>query len=147
MNLTIKGMLLSFALHLHAGSTTACSSASSATTDVGSDGTRSDARPDAAPRKRSDADAADAETDASMDHTGPHTVTLNWHASSTPGVTYTVFRSTTVGTDYESLAAGISALTWTDISVEPGTTYYYVVSDSIGPITSGYSNQAVAIIP
>ena len=76
-----------------------------------------------------------------------HSVTLSWTASPTPGVTYTVLRSTASGSGYSSQTSGLSALTWTDTAVMPGVTYYYVVDDSLGSSTSAYSNQATASIP
>jgi hypothetical protein len=85
--------------------------------------------------------------DAGTDGTTPHSVTLSWAASSTPGVTYSVLRSTTNGSGYVSQISGLSALTWTDTSVKSGSTYYYVVDDSLGSSTSTFSNQATATIP
>jgi hypothetical protein len=90
-----------------------------------------------------DGGALDAETDAAT----AHSVTLRWNASSTPGVTYTVLRSTTNGSGYVNQVSGLSALTWTDTAVQSSATYYYVVNDSLGSATSGDSNQATAIIP
>jgi hypothetical protein len=111
----------------------ACSSASSAPGDAGGDG------PDARV-------VGDAAHDAAKDGAA-HTVTLSWHASPTPGVTYTVLRSTLNGSDYTTQVSGVSGLTWTDTNVVSGTTYYYVVDDSIGSRTSAYSNEATARIP
>jgi hypothetical protein len=77
----------------------------------------------------------------------PHTVTLRWKASSTPGVTYSVLRSPTNGSGYTSQVSGLTALTWTDATVQSGATYYYVVNDSLGSTSSAFSNQATATIP
>jgi hypothetical protein len=85
--------------------------------------------------------------DGSPGSPSAHTVTLSWNASPTPGVTYTVLRSTTAGSGYASQASGLSSLTWTDTAVQSGTTYYYVVDDSLGSATSTFSNQATAAIP
>jgi hypothetical protein len=116
--------------------TAACSSASSEPGDAGRDAMTSDAH-----------GVADAASDATSDGAAAHSVTLTWHASTTPGVTYTVLRSTASGSGYSKQVSGLSALTWTDTSVSSGMTYYYVVDDSLGSATSSYSNQATARIP
>jgi hypothetical protein len=79
--------------------------------------------------------------------TSMHSVTLTWDASSTPSVTYTVLRSTASGSGYLSQVDGLTGLTWTDTAVQSGVTYYYVVDDSLGSLTSAHSNQAMATIP
>jgi hypothetical protein len=96
---------------------------------------------DAAPVGNSGADRAVG------DESPAHSVVLRWTASTTPGVTYTVLRSTTNGSGYVSQVSGIGAVTWTDNTVESGATYYYVVDDSLGSMTSANSNQATAVIP
>jgi fibronectin type 3 domain-containing protein len=81
-----------------------------------------------------------------------HSVTLSWTASTSTGVTgYYVYRGTTSG-QYTKLnpTAPVSGtqLTFTDTSVQSGTTYYYAVTavDSSN-VESSYSNQATASIP
>ena len=79
-----------------------------------------------------------------------YSVALAWDASTSTVVGYYVYRSTTSGTGYAKLNASSSAtgLTYTDTTVQDGTTYYYVTTavDSSGT-ESSYSNQAQAIIP
>lgn len=78
-----------------------------------------------------------------------HSVSLNWNASTSTVSGYNVYRSTTNGSGYvkvnSSLVAGLS---YSDTSVQSGTTYYYVTTaiDSTGT-ESSYSNQVQAVIP
>jgi fibronectin type 3 domain-containing protein len=76
-------------------------------------------------------------------------VTLNWVASTSTVSGYNVYRSTTNGSGYSKLNSSlIPAVTYTDTSVQSGTTYYYVVTavDSSGDESTD-SNQATAVIP
>ncbi len=78
-----------------------------------------------------------------------HTVTLSWTASTSTVSGYNIYRSTTSGSGYTLINSGLVAVqTYTDTSVEIGTTYYYVTTavDSSGN-ESTYSNQATAVIP
>jgi len=62
---------------------------------------------------------------------------------------YYVYRSTTSGSGYAKLnSTPDSATTYTDSTVQSGTTYYYVVTavDSSGD-ESAYSNQSMATVP
>jgi O-glycosyl hydrolase len=70
---------------------------------------------------------------------------LSWTASTTSGVTYDVYRSTTNGFTPSSsslVASGVTTTTYNNTGLATGTTYYYVVEavDSSG--ASGPSNQA-----
>jgi fibronectin type 3 domain-containing protein len=65
---------------------------------------------------------------------------LSWNAS-TGADTYTVKRSTTMGTGHMELQAGIVDLSYTDTTVVNGTTYYYVVTATNTSGTSGNSNE------
>ena len=80
----------------------------------------------------------------------PHSVVLTWTASTSTVTGYYVYRSTTSGTGYAKLNASLAAtgLTYTDTTVQNGTTYYYVTTavDSSGT-ESLYSNEVQAIIP
>jgi len=83
--------------------------------------------------------------------TTPHTVALNWTASTSSGVAgYNVYRSTTSGSGYTKInSALVSGVSYTDSStLASGTTYYYVTTavDSSGN-ESTYSNQTSASIP
>ncbi len=58
-------------------------------------------------------------------------VNLNWTASPTTGVVYTVFRSQEAGfasTAANELASGITGTSFTDTTANPATTYYYAVA-------------------
>ncbi len=79
----------------------------------------------------------------------PHTVTLSWVASTSPNVTYNVYRSSTSGGPYTKLnSSPISGLTYVDSAVVAGQTYYYVARavDS-GATESVNSNQTTAVVP
>jgi fibronectin type 3 domain-containing protein len=76
-------------------------------------------------------------------------VALSWGASKSSVIGYRVYRSESSGGSYNALnGTAITALNYSDDSVSPGTTYYYVVTavDSSGA-ESVYSNQATAVIP
>ncbi len=66
-------------------------------------------------------------------------VALTWNTVS--GATgYNVKRSTSSGGSFTTIASNISANSYIDTTVTPGTTYYYVVS-AITSTESGYSNE------
>jgi hypothetical protein len=76
-------------------------------------------------------------------------VTLSWNASTSPVVGYNVYRSSQGGGPYARISAGMdSATTFTDTTVTPGSTYFYVITavNSHGK-ESKYSNQAQARVP
>jgi len=79
-----------------------------------------------------------------------HSVTLDWAASTTVGVTgYNVYRSTTSGSAFAKVSSTLlTALKYTDAAVVSGRTYYYVVTAVSGTgVESGYSGQVAAAIP
>jgi hypothetical protein len=81
--------------------------------------------------------------------TGFHTVSLNWTASTTSGVTYNVYRATTSGGyNYSApLATGISGTSYTDCSVTLGQAYYYVIESVSGTISSVPSTEVTVTVP
>jgi DNA-binding beta-propeller fold protein YncE/mono/diheme cytochrome c family protein len=70
-------------------------------------------------------------------------VTLNWTASA-GALNYNVSRSLTSGGPYSGIAFNVIATTFTDNTVNNGTTYYYVVTAVNNSGESPYSNQASA---
>lgn len=80
----------------------------------------------------------------------PRSVDLTWVASTSPNVVgYRVYRATVSGGPYTLLSPTlVSGVTYTDTTAQSGQTYYYVATavDSSNN-ASGYSNQAVAVIP
>jgi Malectin domain len=79
-------------------------------------------------------------------------VNLSWTAStsSCSGVTYDVFRSTTSGftpSSSNQIANGLSGTTFSDTTVQPSTTYFYLVEGVDPGGTSPASNQASAVTP
>jgi fibronectin type 3 domain-containing protein len=76
-----------------------------------------------------------------------HSVALAFTASTTPSVSYKIYRSTSSGGPYTNLASGLAAPSFTDAGVQAGTTYYYVATAFNNNGESAYSNQAVAVIP
>jgi glucosylceramidase len=74
-------------------------------------------------------------------------INLSWTASTTSGVTYSVYRATTSGFTPGSgnlVTIGLSGTTYSNTGLTASTTYYYVVEavNSVG--SSGPSNQASA---
>lgn len=79
---------------------------------------------------------------------GSHSVTLNWVASTTPNVTYNVYRSTVSGSGYSQInASPVTTTSFLDANVTNGTTYFYVVRAFDGTTESVNSNQVTAVIP
>jgi fibronectin type 3 domain-containing protein len=78
-----------------------------------------------------------------------HSVSLSWAASTTPSVTYNVYRATTSG-GYSStpIASAVPGTTYTDTTVLAGQTYFYVTKavNSSGTLSTA-SNEAQAIVP
>lgn len=79
----------------------------------------------------------------------PHTVTLNWVASVSAGVTgYNIYRGTSSGGPYTKLnSAIVNSTSYVDTTVQSGTTYYYVATAWDGSNESGFSTQAQAVVP
>jgi Abnormal spindle-like microcephaly-assoc'd, ASPM-SPD-2-Hydin len=81
-----------------------------------------------------------------------HSVALSWAASSSTGITgYYVYRGTTPGQYAKinpSAPVATSQLSYTDGTVQGGTTYYYVVTavDSSN-VESSFSNSVTANVP
>jgi len=79
-----------------------------------------------------------------------HSVALTWTASSSVVVGYNIYRGTTNGGPYSLQLdqSPISGTSFTDVTVQAGQTYYYVVTAvESGGTESVYSNQASASIP
>jgi fibronectin type 3 domain-containing protein len=79
-----------------------------------------------------------------------HSATLTWSASTSPNIlNYPVYRSLTTGGPYTQVAAVpiTPPLTYTDLTVLAGTTYFYVVTAKDANLESNNSNQATAVIP
>ena len=80
----------------------------------------------------------------------PKKVVLNFTQSTTAGVTANgEYRATVSGGPYTNLAVSSTPVTsFTDTTVQPGNTYYYVVTAKVGPTDeSANSNEAKAVIP
>lgn len=79
-----------------------------------------------------------------------HSVQLNWTTSSSPNIVgYNVYRGTTSGGPYSKVNSSlVTGTSYTDNSVQSGSTYYYVVTAvNNSSLESAYSNQATANIP
>ena len=78
-----------------------------------------------------------------------HSVALSWTASTSTVSGYNVYRGTVSGGPYTKINSSLVAgLSYTDLTVQSGTTYYYVTTavDSSGN-ESVYSNEVSAPIP
>ncbi|HEY6945973.1 MAG TPA: fibronectin type III domain-containing protein [Candidatus Acidoferrum sp.] len=79
----------------------------------------------------------------------PHSVTLDWTASTSTVIGYNVYRGTQDGGPYTPLNSSLVTTTqYKDSSVQSGHTYFYVVTavDS-SQVESANSNQVSATIP
>jgi len=81
--------------------------------------------------------------------TGVPEVLLSWNADSGSLNGYNTYRSTVSGGPYTKLTSSPQApSSYTDLAVQSGNTYYYVVTAvSTSNVESGYSDQAVATVP
>jgi Transmembrane protein 131-like N-terminal/Abnormal spindle-like microcephaly-assoc'd, ASPM-SPD-2-Hydin len=78
-----------------------------------------------------------------------HVVKLTWNASPSAVLGYEVYRSTTAGGPFTRLTLGlVSALDFSDQSVQPGRQYFYVVTaiNATGA-ESAYSNEVSVSVP
>jgi hypothetical protein len=74
-------------------------------------------------------------------------INVSWTASTTSGVTYTLFRSTTSGFAAgaaNQIATGLTGVNYADSGLTPSTTYYYLARANNGAGASVSSNQATA---
>jgi P pilus assembly chaperone PapD len=79
----------------------------------------------------------------------PHSVDLNWLASTSVVAGYNVYRSSVHGGSYARLnSSPVGGVSYADSSVQGGQTYYYVATsvDANGS-ESVYSNEVTAVIP
>jgi fibronectin type 3 domain-containing protein len=79
-----------------------------------------------------------------------HDVTLNWNASASSGVAgYNVYRGSVSGGPYARMnSSAITITSFTDNAVQPGQTYFYVVTSiSLNNVESSFSNEVMAPIP
>jgi hypothetical protein len=78
----------------------------------------------------------------------PHSVKLTWVASTTPGVTYNIYRRNESTGKYEQLNTNpITELTFTDPHPVNGESYTYFATAVSGTRESAQSNPAPAAIP
>jgi hypothetical protein len=78
----------------------------------------------------------------------PHKTTLSWTASTTPNVTYTVYRSTSAAGPFTAIGSGVITTTFTDTTEVPGTKYFFEVDAvDVANQDSGPSNQTSATEP
>jgi large repetitive protein len=75
-----------------------------------------------------------------------HSVTLTWSACQ-GATSYNIYRGTTHGGPYTKVGSGMVSATYTDVQVTHNQTLYYVATAVSGNGESGYSNEAVAVIP
>ena len=98
----------------------------------------------------SDASLAQSFTgDGTQSSSGSHSVALSWNPSTSTVTGYNIYRGTQSGGPYSKLNSSLlSGTTYTDASVQSGTTYYYVsTAVNSSNAESAYSNQATAAIP
>jgi len=78
-----------------------------------------------------------------------HNVTLKWNASASTNIaSYSVYRGTASGGPYSLLSTSVVPTSFTDNSVQPGATYFYVTTAvDANNNESTYSNEVRAAIP
>ena len=78
-----------------------------------------------------------------------HSAALAWVASTSSVAGYNVYRGTSSGGPYTKQNASLlGVMTYSDSSVVPGQTYYYMVTAvNSSNIESAYSNEVSAAIP
>jgi fibronectin type 3 domain-containing protein len=78
-----------------------------------------------------------------------HSVSISWQASSSPQVGfYNVYRSSVSGGPYSRVGWRVSGTSFTDTAVQPGTTYYYVVTSvTTSNVESTKSSEIKATVP
>jgi hypothetical protein len=78
-----------------------------------------------------------------------HMASLTWTASTSPNVTYNVYRGTSPGSYTKLNSTSIGTTNYTDSTVQAGQTYYYVATavDVSGNESAYSSPPATAIIP
>ena len=78
-----------------------------------------------------------------------HSVSISWDPSASANAAYyNVYRGTVAGGPYNLLSSNITADTYTDPTVQSGTTYYYVTTTvSTAGMESIFSNQFKCSIP
>jgi hypothetical protein len=78
-----------------------------------------------------------------------HSVSISWQVSSSPGVvTYNVYRSTTSGGPYTRVGWRVSGASFTDMGVQPGATYFYVVTSvTSSNVESVISSEVKTTVP
>ena len=78
----------------------------------------------------------------------PHSVDLSWNPDASAVQGYYVYRGNQTGGPYSRVSTLLPATSYIDASVTTGQTYYYVVTAlGSGSLESGYSNEAVAVVP
>jgi fibronectin type 3 domain-containing protein len=75
-----------------------------------------------------------------------HSVTLTWTACQNAS-SYNIYRGNAHGGPYVKVASGISSASYNDVQVTRSQTLYYVTTAVSGGNESGYSDEAVAVVP
>ena len=79
----------------------------------------------------------------------PHSVSISWKASSSAEVgTYNVYRATTSGGPYTRVGWRVPGVSFTDMNVHSGATYFYVVTSvTTSNVESVVSSEVRASVP
>ena len=79
---------------------------------------------------------------------GQHSVSLTWNLEGSSIDGYNIYRGTHSGGPYTRLnSSPRPGADFTDATVKSGTTYYYVATSIDSGVESGYSDEAVAVVP
>jgi fibronectin type 3 domain-containing protein len=97
--------------------------------------------------------ASDSPPSVSLSATGvepvQHSAVSTWNASTSTVVGYKVYRSTVTGSSYTKINSSlVSSLTYTDSTVQSGTTYFYgTTAVNSNGVERANSNEVSAAIP
>ncbi|HEY6349371.1 MAG TPA: IPT/TIG domain-containing protein [Candidatus Angelobacter sp.] len=107
---------------------------------------------DGVPRSQNSPGLGAFEVSVSRGATGsslPHSVSISWKASSSEDVgTYNIYRATASGGPYTRVAWRVPGSSFTDSGVQPGATYFYVVTSvTTSNVESVVSSEVRATVP
>ncbi len=89
----------------------------------------------------------DAGTRPPSPDSGTPAVTLEWDASTTSGVSYSVYRGTSAGGPYVLIASGVASTSYSDTTVHAGVTYFYVTRAVDATQTQSIDSNETTVTP
>jgi parallel beta-helix repeat protein len=79
---------------------------------------------------------------------GDGSVLLGWTANTEPDLAgYTIYRSTSTGGPFSVIVCGLTDVAYTDVAVDDGTTYYYMVTAADTSVNESAASAEVSATP